>query len=241
MAKQDIEIIPAIMPKDYDDLVEHLNSVQGLVNLVQIDVMDGVFVSGKTWPYEQGDTHFESILHESEGLPHWQEFDFEVDMMVANPAKEWHKWISAGARRIIIHQESVTNLEALLADIRSEFPKYDGESAFSVEIGLAQNIDTPTETLFQYLEHVDFVQFMGIAEIGKQGNPFAEKVLQKIEMLKAHAPQTVISVDGGVSLATAPLLVTAGVDRLVIGSAIFKDEEMDAAQSIEMFKQKINE
>lgn len=236
-----IEIIPAVMPKSFDDLEEHLNQVQGLVNLVQIDVMDGVFTPGITWPYKESAEHFESILQESEGLPHWQDFDFEIDLMVSNPEKEWHKWVSAGARRIIIHQESTKDLAALLADIRSEFPKQDTESVFNVEIGVAQNIDTPTESLFPYLEDIDFVQFMGIAEIGKQGNPFSEKVFQKIETLKAHAPSTIISVDGGVSLETVKGIIIAGVDRLVIGSAIFSTEEAEVAENVETFKQVANQ
>ncbi len=235
MDKTDIEIIPAILPKDYEDLMVRLNQINGLVRLVQIDVVDGIFAQNKTWPYTGSDEHFEQILHEDEGLPHWQEFDFEVDMMVANPAKEWHKWVSAGARRIIIHQESTQDLGVLIADIRSEFPKHESESVFNVEIGLAQSIDTPTETLFPYLKDIDFVQFMGIKEIGKQGNPFDTRVLRKIETLKEHAPETIISVDGGVSLETARMLILAGVNRLVVGSALFNSE--DISETLELFKE----
>lgn len=241
MKNDNIEIIPAIMPESHEDLILHLNQIQGLVNLVQVDVMDGVFVPGITWPYKNQSAEFDRVIHEEEGLPNWQDFDFEIDLMVTHPETEWQKWVSAGARRIIIHQESAKDLDLLLADIRSEFPKQDSDSAFTIEIGLAQNIDTPIESIFPYLDRIDFVQCMGIVEIGKQGNPLSPKVLQKIETLKAHAPETVISVDGGVSFETIKSVVISGVDRLVIGSAIFNNQEMEVAESLEFFKQVVNE
>ena len=40
--------------------------------------------------------------------------------------------------------------------------------------------------------------------------------------VKARFPSTVVSVDGGVSRETAPLLWAAGADRLVAGSALFE-------------------
>ena len=45
-------------------------------------------------------------------------------------------------------------------------------------------------------------------------------------------PSMIVSVDGGVSLETAPLLIKAGADRLIVGSAIFNsDNFVDAVAS----------
>lgn len=233
------QIIPAIMPRKYEDLVARINEVTGLTNIIQIDVMDGKFVTGLTWPYVDPEQHFEHILEQAEGLPGWQDLDFEVDLMVAEPEKVWHKWVSAGARRIIIHQESTTDIAALIADFRSEFPKQDEIGTFDVELGIAQSIATPLADLEPYLDDVDFVQLMGIANIGKQGQPFDIRVISKIEQLRQIAPRTIISVDGGVSLETATALLDAGVDRLVVGSALFKTD--DVAETFEMFKSLNNE
>ena len=72
---------------------------------------------------------------------------------------------------------------------------------------------------------------MGIDHIGFQHQAFDEKVLSKIKEVKVKYPDLAISIDGGVSLKTAPKLIEAGADRLVIGSAIFNsDNPIDAIQ-----------
>ncbi len=75
---------------------------------------------------------------------------------------------------------------------------------------------------------------MGIAHIGYQGEPFDERVIDKIREFHNAHPEIMISVDGGVTLDNAPDLVAVGVKRLVSGSAIF--ENGNIADTIEMFK-----
>ena len=229
-----IEIIPAVMPVSTTDLQSKLAQVAGLVSVVQIDVMDGKFVEDVSWPYTEDEEYFQSILNEEDGLPYWDQFDFEVDLMIVRPEDAIGDWITAGARRVVVHQESTDNIDKILTDFRARFPKSEKPDVFDCEIGIAQNIDTPIESIFSFLDRIDFVQFMGIDVIGKQGNSFDEKVLDKIRVLLEHAPGTIISVDGGVSLDTAPELIAAGVSRLVVGSAIFKSE--DIGGTIKEFK-----
>lgn len=229
-----IEIIPAVMPTSTTDLQSKLAQVAGHISIAQIDIMDGKFVKDVSWPYTEDEEYFQGILNEDAGLPYWDQFDFEVDLMIVRPEEVIDDWITAGVRRIVVHQESTDNLEKILKDFRERFPKSEQLDVFDCEIGIAQNIDTPTESLFPFLDRVDFVQFMGIDVIGQQGNSFDEKVLEKIRALREHSPQTIISVDGGVSLDTAPELVAAGVNRLVVGSAIFKSEDIGA--TIKEFK-----
>lgn len=223
-----IEIIPAVMPTNTTDLQSKLAQVAGHVPVAQIDVMDGKFVENVSWPYTEDEEYFREILNEDAGLPYWDQFDFEVDLMIVRPEEVIDDWITAGVRRIVVHQESTDNLEKILTNFRARFPKSEQPDVFDCEIGIAQNIDTPTEDLFPYLNQVDFVQFMGIDVIGEQGNEFDESVLDKIRALREHAPGIIISVDGGVSLETAPGLIAAGVNRLVVGSAIFKSEDLGA-------------
>jgi len=108
-----------------------------------------------------------------------------------------------------------------------------------VSVGVALNIDTQNETLDRYLPKIDLVQFMGIARIGYQGEPFDERVIPKIKELREKHPETIISVDGGVGFETAPALIEAGVNRLVSGSEILEDENVRG--EIERFKQLIKE
>ena len=67
---------------------------------------------------------------------------------------------------------------------------------------------------------------MGIEHIGAQGEPFDERVLSQIKSLRVLYPELIISVDGSVNEETAPLLVQAGANRLVVGSALMKSFDM---------------
>jgi ribulose-phosphate 3-epimerase len=129
----------------------------------------------------------------------------------------------------------------LLADLRKKYEPMR-ENLLGIELGLAINIDTPNTDIYPYLSRVDdeglmpvdFVQFMGIRKIGYQGEPFAEEVYGKIRELRAHNPDIIISVDGGVNLENAPILLEAGANRLIAGSAVFDSDDIKSV--IEKFK-----
>jgi len=104
----------------------------------------------------------------------------------------------------------------------------------TIEIGVAINSTTPLEQIFPIVNSVDFVQCMGIEHIGFQGQDFDERVLEQIKNLKEKFNDLIISVDGGVTLHTAPLLINAGATRLVAGSAIFNID--DIIDTIEKFR-----
>lgn len=237
-----IEIIPAIMPENMDDLREKLSLVSGLVSLAQIDVCDGKFVQSKTWPYKKGvDETFLRIARQEEGFPFWDSIDFEADLMVRHPESIIDNWIAAGAKRIIIHIESTPDPISLFKKIRKEYGRAS-ESPYGIEIGAALNTETPNEEIYNFLNEsdeesiptADFVQFMGIENIGYQGEPFDERVYEKIRELRERFLNTIISVDGGVSQDNAAELIEAGANRLVSGSAIF--ESGDVVGTIETFQ-----
>jgi len=214
-----IEVIPALMPEDFEDINAFAKEFKGLVGSVQLDIMDGKFVPESTWPYNGNDEYFSKLAEESEGLPFWSELDYEIDLMIADPKKDFEKWRHVGARRLIVHIESLEDPEEFFAlpffgEMRTEF----------LETGIALNIDTPNETIDPYMDKIDFVQCMGIARIGYQGEPFDERVLHKINSLREAHPELIISIDGGVNLETAPKLISAGANRLVSGSAILESE-----------------
>lgn len=214
-----VEIIPAIMPKNYEDLVEKTGLFAGVVPLVQLDIMDGKFVLNRTWPYDPKDTHFAKIVSQEEGIPEWEMLDVEVDLMIGDPEDVVGKWVSTGARRIIVHIESVSDFEAIREAVPMDL----------MELGLAINTTTPISSLESYLDQIDFVQCMGIAKIGFQGEAFDERVLGHIRALRALRPEMPISVDGAVNFETAKRLVDAGATRLVSGSAILKSGDISHA------------
>lgn len=209
-----VEIIPAILPPDFNDLRSKLSQVRNLVRYVQIDICDGEFVPSVTWPYGDPDA-FSKIISDEEGMPFWQDLQFEFDLMVTRPEEVVQDWIDAGASRVIIHNKSTEKLGEILEKL--EFAQ--------IERGVALQIDEDPSSLAPLIEKIDYIQYMGIAQIGKQGEPFAPEVVHKIKEVRSLFPDILISVDGGVSLDTVKVLSDAGANRLVSGSGVFGSEE----------------
>ncbi|MDE2399706.1 MAG: hypothetical protein KGL67_01705 [Patescibacteria group bacterium] len=226
------EIIPAILSKNYEDLKNKISLVRGIVPIVQIDICDGIFVKATTWPFETKslDEHFTRIQNEQEGLPFWEDIDFELDLMVHDAVSNFDVYTKLGPRRIIFHIEAVGNLE--------EFKHFlEGIETYTrdiIEIGVAINPSTDIAQIFPLVNCIDFVQCMGIEHIGLQGEGFSEQCLEQIKKLKEKSSDLVVSVDGGVNSASAPKIIDAGADRLVIGSAIFNTD--DILETVEQFK-----
>ncbi len=230
------EIIPAIMPKNFEDMRDKVSMVVGIVPLVQVDLCDGIFVGRTTWPFHTNDEQsLDDILNEREGMPYWQEINFELDLMVNHAMENFENYVRMGPKRIIFHIEAETDLEAF----REFLEGIDLYTRENIEMGVAINIDSDPALLMPISSHIDFIQCMGIAEIGKQGEPFDERVIEKIKMFKEKYVELPISVDGGVSLHNAPALLKAGVDRLVVGSAIYGND--DIIGTIESFKDLIDQ
>lgn len=230
-----IEIIPAIMPNTAEDLRAKARKVKDYVSLVQIDIMDGLLVGSKSWPYAQGgtsaDEYFQALLRQDEGLPYWDTLDYELDLMIQAPERHLSEWLPLGASRLIFHIESILDLDHFFRGelFEGESRKIGNETV--IEVGLAINPGTDIEELLPYVSQADFVQCMGIANIGYQGQPFDGRVLMHIERLRREFPNLTISVDGAVNRDTARVLKDAGVTRLVSGSAIFQADDIAAAIS----------
>lgn len=199
-----IEIVPAILPKNFADLRDKLSLVRNLTRLVQIDICD------------------EKLVFEN-GLPFWEDFDFEIDLMVEEPENKLDYFINAGAQRIIFHPGITKNLDAIIKKL-----------AGVADIGIALDFATPPNVIELFLKQIDTIQVMGIRKIGFQGEPFEETTIDKVAILREKYPNLAISVDGGVNLENAKQLIKAGVTRLVIGSAIFENDNLKTA--MEKFK-----
>jgi ribulose-phosphate 3-epimerase len=217
-----VEILPAILPKTFYELEEKALLVKDLVKAIQIDICDGQFVPNVTWPYKKEDDSFERILHEEQGLPGWEKLDFEIDLMVNSPAEVVEEWVVAGASRIILHAEA-------RGDVMKAVEILHGR----VEIGLAFAVESDPVSFLKTVKekgfNVNSAQLMGIDRVGFQRQEFDPKVIEKIKEVKAAFPDLTISVDGAVSLETAPQLIEAGATRLIVGSAIFEADNFTEA------------
>ena len=213
-------IIPAILTDSSDTLKEQLQKVAGLTDRVQIDVVDGQFASPPTWPYSEQHT-----LKEDELLSYGP-FQYEVDLMVQNPMEVAPLWVEAGANRLTIHSESIDDFSLVNKTLREQLGYEKGFAPELLSIGLALQMDTNLHSVEEHLAAIDYVQFMGIAKVGVQGQPFDERVYERIEHFRKHYPQVPIQVDGGVSLESAPKLLSLGVSRLVVGSRLWGSENL---------------
>jgi ribulose-phosphate 3-epimerase len=221
-----VEVIPAIMSSSLEDLKAKAARIEGLVPIAQIDIMDGVFVPTTSWPYTAGGPQeFNRFVTEENDLPFWEILSYEVDLMVQNPEAVINDWVNAGARRIIVHIESTKMIKGIIHNL-TQSSIAEGVNLRPVEFGLAIGIETPNEVLTPFIHDIDFVQCMGIANIGRQGEPFDERVVEKVMQLRAAYPHLILSVDGGVTTQNAPLLIKAGATRLASGSAIFNSTDI---------------
>lgn len=212
------EIIPAILAKDFNDLRQKIANVVNVTRVVQIDVCDGKFVESHTWPMQAYDQEsVNQIIGEDEGLPYWEHVDFEFDLMIKNAINQFDFFVKLGAKRLVFHLEAEDKKN--LQEFINLMDPYTREN---LEIGIAINTKTEVEELLPFINSIDFVQCMGIERIGYQGEPFDARVLLQIKNLRELYPDLTISVDGSVNETTAPLLIEAGANRLIVGSALMR-------------------
>jgi ribulose-phosphate 3-epimerase len=172
-----------------------------------------VFVPFVSWPYDPTGEPL-AIKEETD------KFTLEVDLMVADPLPAARAWIAAGADMLVFH------LETISLDDFIYFRNSKG-----VSLSISANNDTALETLKAYAAVADGVQLMGIKDIGVQGQPFDERVIERIKVLKRQFPKLPITVDGSVNTATIKRLSAAGADRFICGSALIGAQDPEAAHA----------
>lgn len=205
-------IVPAIIPESYEEIIRYAKMLTWSRE-IQLDLVDGKFVETVSWPYQPAGEPMavKSAL---------DVYTLEVDLMVSDPLAAAADWVEAGADMLVFHVETLA-LDA--------FKQFADETPVSV--GVSAHGDTSLDTLSDYARCADYIQLMGIYEIGAQGLPFDEAVLEKVVELKRRFPDMMISVDGSVNPHTIQRLNKAGVDRFVCGSAIVKQPDPEAAHA----------
>ena len=203
-----IEIIPAIIARDFEELAHKIAVIEGFAAWAQIDVMDGVFTPPVTFSDPTQLRELKTNVR------------LEAHLMVADPEKCIDAWLDSPVERILIHYESTTPAQ-LHALIRR------GEER-GKDMGIVLKFETPVSVLDEFFaEHPSLrsIQLMGIAEIGYHGHPFEQKTLEKISVLRTRHPGGIIEIDGGVSEKNIPGIVRAGATRIIAGSAIFSADD----------------
>ncbi len=206
-------IVPAVIPKSKDDVIKFAKELSFSAEY-HLDLVDGKFVQTVSWPFQP----------EGEAMsvkPYLDAYTLEVDLMVSDPRKVAREWIEAGADMLVFHVETIS---------LDDFKKFSATT--NVSVGVSAHGDTSLETLSSYIDFADYIQLMGIHEIGAQGLPFDEKVLDKISYLKNKFPLMSITIDGSVNKDTIVRLAGAGADRFICGSAIVGQSDPRQAHAI---------
>ncbi len=211
-----MKIAPSILSADFSKLGEEIKAIEPYADFIHVDVMDGHFVPNITI----GPCVVSSI---KSSLP------LDVHLMIENPEKYIEDFAKAGAYYICVHYEATNNIKALVEQIKSAGCK----AAVSVKP------KTPASEIIDLLPELDMVLVMTV-EPGFGGQSFMEDQLGKIQELKKvindNGLSTLIEVDGGINSDTAHLVVEAGADILVAGSAIFGKN--DYKEAIDLIKRK---
>ena len=210
-----IGIVPSILSADFTRLGDQVRDAQAAgAQRIQVDVMDGHFVPNIT----MGPMIVEAVRR-CTSLP------LEAHLMITNPEQYIEDFASAGADVIIIHQEVSPHLHRLI-----EMIKTAGKMA-----AVALTPSTPIFLLEDILSLLDMVLIMTVNP-GFGGQEFIPETLPKITRLRQVITQRNlhcdIEVDGGIHEATAPLVVKAGANLLVAGSAVYNEHE-SVAQAID--------
>ncbi|HUX81099.1 MAG TPA: hypothetical protein VMV38_02145 [Candidatus Paceibacterota bacterium] len=210
-------VTPAVLPVSREDLEKKIARFVGIpaVTRIQIDTVDGKFATPASWPYVAPE-EMRDLIRDGVLLPTQEQIEYEIDLMCLDALSAAGNWLALGASRLTFHAESAIDIGRLLASAIKQF----GTDA--VSFGLALNVTSDVALLEVSLAHISYVQFMGIATIGRQGQPFDRRVLEKIRLFRSRHPEIPVQVDGGVSLDTARELLALGVSTLIAGSSLLR-------------------
>ena len=211
-------ISPSILSLDFTQLNTQMEAVNASqAQWLHYDVMDGHFVPNLTFGPD--------ILKAFRKLT---DCELDVHLMITDPETYAPVFIEAGAQWPTFHYEAMENAEVcrkLAKQLRQ----------WGVKPGISIKPKTPVEVLKDLWQDFDLVLVMSV-EPGFGGQQFDPSALEKIAQLRAWAQaenaDLRIEVDGGINAETGKLCKQAGADVLVAGSYIFKNNIVDAVDSL---------
>lgn len=199
-----MQILPAILATSEDIYQEQISKViQSKLfdgEWIQIDLMDGKFVSNKSIDPD--------VL-----IKYPNAFKKEIQLLVVDPSS----WVD---------QLSKVPIHRIVAPVEvggEELNRFIQRTKdINIQVGLSLNLETPIESLVPFMDIIDCVLVMSV-EPGAQGREFSPQALDKIRQIKSKR-KILVGVDGGVKAENAKALKEAGVDYLAVGSGLLKGD-----------------
>lgn len=200
-----LEIIPAILTNNPQELEDKIRKVEGLVRRIQIDIVDGVFASNKTVSLDAVANIDTSLL-------------LDIQLMTKDPVDWVERAVRAMADRVIGHIEMMSDQMEFVAKVQETGEK----------IGLAVDLSTPVSALDSLvLNNLDVVLVMSV-KAGFGGQEFDESVIGKIKQLDEIRARDdtpfQICVDGGINEENIAKVRQAGADEVVVGHSLFSGD-----------------
>jgi len=204
MDKGIVKLAPSILSADFAHLGKHVGEAeQAGADRIHIDVMDGHFV-----PNISLGVPIVASLRRVTRLP------LEIHLMISDPDFFLDEFTEAGSDAFLVHWEGNHNLHRTLQRVKG----------LGKRVSVVINPATPAAVLEEILQDMDQVVVMTVNP-GFGHQPFIHTTLPKIrrvrQMIDEIRPGCDLEVDGGIDATTAPLVVAAGANVLVAGSAIF--------------------
>ncbi len=214
-----IKISPSILSADFSKLGDEIQNLEKAeADLIHIDVMDGHFVPNITIGPE--------VINK---LRKYTSLPFDVHLMISPVNNFIKNFADAGADIITIHPEATDNLSSSIDKIKS----------FNKKAGVSLNPETPIDKVLPVLNLIDVVLIMSVNP-GFGGQKFMKETLEKVKILRKEIDtkklKAQIEIDGGINFENAKMAKKAGVDILVSGTTIFKENGGNLKKNIQLLK-----